>query len=145
MSKVAFLKSSHILQIVQFEVEKFRGFCESISTLKLFQWNSLCNRLWPCKTTIQPWKFSSELQFSSATTKLFHLAIYGTVQQWLLIFVGNKFSCTYFIRFLIHKVLYAWCKSIIFAAPGFFYSILEYQLIFMKFVIDRVNTFVLNL
>ena len=37
---------------------------------RLFQWNSLCNRLWPYKTTIQPQMFSSELQCSFATTKL---------------------------------------------------------------------------
>ena len=33
-------------------VEKFCGFCRSIGTTKFFQWNSLCNRLWPCKTTV---------------------------------------------------------------------------------------------
>ena len=69
-----------ILQIV-WGGKKFCGFCRLMVTMKLFHWNSLCNRLWPYKTTIQLWMLSSELQFSSATTKLFHLkwfvAIYG--------------------------------------------------------------------
>ena len=33
-------------------------------TAKCFQWNSLCNRLWSYKTTVQLRMFSSELQFS---------------------------------------------------------------------------------
>ena len=35
------------------------------------EWNNLCNRPLPCKTTVQPEIFSSESQFSSATAKLF--------------------------------------------------------------------------
>ena len=69
-----------ILQIIQGgKVSRFRG---SIDTAKLFHWNSLCNRLWPCKATIQPRNFSSKWKFSSATKKLFHLerfAIYSSI------------------------------------------------------------------
>ena len=54
-------------------------------TSKLFQWNSLCQRLWPYKITVQPCMFSSELLFSFATVKLFHLerfAMYGIACVW---------------------------------------------------------------
>ena len=53
--------------------KSFMVFVNQLVTAKLFQRNSLCNRLWPYKTTIQPQMFSSELQFSYAIVKLFHL------------------------------------------------------------------------
>ena len=68
-----------ILQIVR-GGKSFAVFVDWSVTTKLFQWNSLCNRPCPCKATVQLQKFSSELQFSSATTILFHLkqfVIYG--------------------------------------------------------------------
>ena len=61
-------------------LKSFIVFVDRSVTMKLFQWNSLCNRLWSYNSTIQPWMFSSELQFSFATAKLFHLewfAIYS--------------------------------------------------------------------
>ena len=73
-----------IVYCKSFMVENFAVFTDRSVTVKLFQWNSLCNRLCPCNTTIQPWMFSSELQFSSVITKLFHrewFAIYGTHQM----------------------------------------------------------------
>ena len=84
-----FLRSAYTIYCKSFEVEKFRGFCGSISTMKLFQWNSLCSRLWPCKTTVQPRKFSSKRKFSSATAKLFHLqrfAICGMIKNHLEVY-----------------------------------------------------------
>ena len=45
---------------------------------------SLCNRLWPCKTTVQPQKFSSELKFSSPTAKLSTLNdLQYTICNWV--------------------------------------------------------------
>ena len=53
--------------------EIFTVFADQLVTAKLFQWNSLCNRVWSFKTTIRPRMFSSKLQFSFATANLFHL------------------------------------------------------------------------
>ena len=60
--------------------KSFMVFVDWLITTKLFQWNSLCNRYWPCKTTVQPQNFYNKLHSSSATSKLFHLkcfAVYG--------------------------------------------------------------------
>ena len=43
--------------------KSFEDFADQSATVKLFQRNSLCNRLWPYKTTVQLQMFSSESQF----------------------------------------------------------------------------------
>ena len=47
--------------------KSFAVFTDGSITVKLFQWNILCNRFWPCKTTIQLQKFSSELHCNHET------------------------------------------------------------------------------
>ena len=61
--------------------KSFAVFVDQSVTMKLCQWNSLCNWSWPCKTTIQLRMFSSKLQFSSATMKLFHLKGFAIATQ----------------------------------------------------------------
>ena len=62
-----------------FKVEKFHGFRRLIINRKTFTVKCLCNRLWACKTTVQPWMFSSELQFTFATVKQLHLKRFAVV------------------------------------------------------------------
>ena len=38
-------------------LKSFIVFVDRSVTTKLFQWNSLCNRLWSYNSTIQPWMF----------------------------------------------------------------------------------------
>ena len=67
----AFCISVHILYIAnRSRWKSFTVFTDRLVTTKLFQWNSLCNRSWPCKTIIQPQMFSSKLEFNFATVKL---------------------------------------------------------------------------
>ena len=57
----------------------------------------LCNKVWPHKTTMQLWIFSSELQFISITTKLFCLiTISATVAKCLFRPCGMLVHCRYF-------------------------------------------------
>ena len=76
------VKQNLILLKMMKSLPSFVVFTDQSVTTKLFQWNSLCNRLWPYKTTLQPQMLSSKLQFSFAYCKtfLYHLkqfAIYG--------------------------------------------------------------------
>ena len=50
-----------ILYTVYYKSYSFMVFAVWPVTAKYFQWNSLCNRPWPCKTIVQLRKISSEL------------------------------------------------------------------------------------
>ena len=95
-----------ILQIVH--DQKFCDFRVSIDNHETFQSNSdnaLCNRVWSHNTSVQPWMFSSELQFISTTTNLFYLKwfVYICNIQYTMhaphhiasVFIHNLHICTY--------------------------------------------------
>ena len=58
--------------------------------MKLFQRSSLCNRLWPYKTTVQLQMFCNKLHFIFTTAKLFHL------KRFAIILYGytHTYACT---------------------------------------------------
>ena len=64
--------------------KNFLSFHGSIGTTKPFQWNRFCSRLWPCKATVQPQKFSSKLKSISAPWNSFICNIWCVALLWLL-------------------------------------------------------------
>ena len=84
---IYFYKPFIVLHTVYFKCLRWKSFAvftDQSVIAKLFQWNSLYNRPWPYKTTVQPQMFSSELQFSFTTVKLFRFAIYSSYKEYVL-------------------------------------------------------------
>ena len=91
-----------------FKVKSFVIFVYQLVTMKLSSEIVImppCNRVWSHKTSVQPWMFSSELQFISTTTNLFYLKwfVYICNIQYTMhaphhiasVFIHNLHICTY--------------------------------------------------